>query len=397
MNDHGAASVGRDAVPRGAVQPTSGVVDVVFVLGSLTMGGAEAQLTSVLEADPGRLGRTRVAVVTLTAQRHPGIDARLAALGVPVYVVDRAASGFPGFLWELVRCFRRLRPRVVHTFLVGSTSTWGRLAAKLAGVPHVLLSDLSLDPAPSAVQRRLDPLLHRGTTRFLPNARAIVARLEREGAAPERIVLLRNGVDLARFDPERVTSSRAAWGVADDAVVVGFLGMFRPEKRPDLLLDALDRLVPERRPDLVVMAGDGTLMPQIRERVEHDAWLRECCRLLGVVDDAPAFLAGLDLLVLPSDTEGLPNAVLEAHAMGVPVVATDVSDVRELVGDGGAVVPAGDAAALAAALGDWCTRPAAERRAAGARGRERVRGEFAMPVAAARFWAAHDDLLERAP
>ena len=396
MSEHGAATVERDAAPRGAVQPPSAVVDVVFVLGSLTMGGAEAQLTSVLEADPRRLGHTRVAVVTLSAQRHPGIDARLTALGVPIYVVDRAASTFPGFIWRLVRCFRRLRPRVVHAFLVGSTSTWGRLAAKLAGVPHVLLSDLSLDPAPSAVQRRLDPLLHRLTTRFLPNARAIVARLEREGAAPERIVLLRNGVDLARFDPDRVASSRAAWGVTDDAVVVGFLGMFRPEKRPDLLIDALDRLAPERRPDLVVMAGDGALMPLVRERVALDAWLRDRCRLLGVVDDPPAFLAGLDLLVLPSDTEGLPNAVLEAHAMGVPVIATDVSDVRELVGDGGAVVPAGDAGALAAAIADWCARPATERRAAGARGRERVRGEFAMPVAAARFWAAHDDLLERA-
>jgi glycosyltransferase involved in cell wall biosynthesis len=396
VSAHRAAALGQDAASHDAVHAPSGAVDVVFVLGSLTMGGAEAQLTSVLEADPGRLARTRVAVVTLSPRRHAGIDARLAALGVPVHVVDRAASGFPGFLWRLVRCFRRLRPRVVHAFLVGSTSTWGRLAAKLAGVPHVLLSDLSLDPAPSAVQRRLDPFLHRLTTRFLPNAHAIVARLEREGAAPERIVLVRNGVDLARFDPDRVTPSRAAWGVAESAVVVGFLGMFRPEKRPDLLLDALERMAPEQRPDLVVMAGDGALMPALRARVEGDAWLREHCRLLGVVDDAPAFLAGLDLLVLPSDTEGLPNAVLEAHAMGVPVVATDVSDVRELVGDAGAVVPAGDGAALATALADWCARPATERRAAGARGRERVRGEFAMPVAAARFWAAHDDLLDGA-
>ena len=388
--EHGAPHRVRDTraqLPRGAV-------DIVFVLGSLTMGGAEAQLTSVLEADPGRLQRTRVAIVTLSALHHQTIDTRLAALGVPVHVVDRAASRFPHFLWRLVRCLRALRPRLAHTFLVGSTSTWGRLAAKLAGVPHVLLSDLSLDPAPSAVQRRLDRLLHRLTTRFLPNARAIVARLEREGATPARIVLLRNGVDLARFDPERTASPRASWGVATDAIVVGFLGMFRPEKRPDLLLDALERIAPQQRPDLVVMAGDGALMPALRSRVARDAWLREHCQLLGVVDDAPTFLAGIDLLVLPSDTEGLPNAVLEAHAMGVPVIATDVSDVRELVGDAGAVVAPRDPDALAAAIAHWCARSVHERREAGARGRARVEADFAMPMAAARFWAAHDDLLE---
>lgn len=378
--------------PTAADGPTN---DVVFVLGSLTMGGAEAQLTSVLEADPARLARTRVAIVALSSEQHPGLVARLAALRVPVHVVDRASSGFAGFVLRLLRCFRRLRPRIVHTFLVGTTSTWGRTAAKLAGVPHVLLSDLSLDPEPSLVQRRLDPILHRVTTRFLPNARAIALRLEREGARADRIVLVRNGVDLRRFDPDRVASGRSAWGVGADATVIGFLGMFRQEKRPDLLLDALVGLPRERRPDLVVMAGDGALMPMIRARLQADPWLAEHCLLLGVIDDVPAFLAGIDLLVLPSDTEGLPNAVLEAHAMRVPVVATDVSDVQELVGEAGLVVPPGDAHALGEALASLVERPAAERARLGALGRARIEAEFAMPIAAARFWAAHDDLLGR--
>lgn len=381
--------------PRPAATDRS-TVDVVFVLGSLTMGGAEAQLTSVLEADPARLARTRVAIVALSAERHPGLVARLAALGVPVHVVDRASSGFVAFVLRLVRCFRRLRPRIVHTFLVGTTSTWGRAAAKLAGVPHVLLSDLSLDPEPSTVQRRLDPVLHRMTTRFLPNARAIAQRLAREGARADRIVVVRNGVDLRRFDPDRVAPLRSAWGVGVEATVVGFLGMFRREKRPDLLLDALVGLPPERRPDLVAMAGDGALMPAIRARVDADPWLREHCLLLGVIDDVPAFLAAVDVLALPSDTEGLPNAVLEAHAMRVPVVATDVSDVGDLVGEAGLVVPPGDAGALGEAIASLVARPAADRARLGALGRARIEAEFAMPIAAARFWAAHDDLLERA-
>lgn len=373
--------------------PSPDRADVVFVLGSLQVGGAEAQLTAVLAADAARLRRTRVAVVALSSERHPVITERLEALRVPVHVVDRASTGFATFLVRLVRCFRRLRPRIVHAFLVGSTSTWGRTAAKLSGVPHVLLSDLSLDPEPSRVQRALDPVLHRLTTRFLPNARAIAARLEREGADPRRIVLVRNGVDLTRFDPQRVVSARASWGVSADETVVGFLGMFRREKRPDLLLDAVLTLPEPRRPQLLVMAGDGALMPAIRDRVAADGWLRDHCRLLGVVADVPSFLAGIDVLALPSDTEGLPNAVLEAHAMGVPVVATDVSDVRELVGSGGEVVGRADARALGEALARLCALPGLERARLGASARARIETEFAMPAAAARFWAAHDDLL----
>jgi glycosyltransferase involved in cell wall biosynthesis len=366
---------------------------VAFVLAGLTMGGAEAQLTSILEADPARLARVDARVLVLSDVRHPAIVARLEALGVPIDVVDRTARSFPAFLVELVRYFRRTRPDLVHAFLAGTTSTWGRLTAKVAGVRRLVLSDLSLDPPVSRVQRALDPWLHRVTDRFLPNAEAIAARLTRDGAPRARVRVLRNGVDVARFDPARTASPRAAWGVDEAAVVVGFLGMLRPEKRPDLLLDAVLRLPEADRPDLVAIAGDGPLMPALHARVAADPWAARHVRLLGVVADAPGFLAGVDVLVLCSDTEGLPNAVLEAHAMGRPVVATRVSDVPQLIEEPRALVPAGDAAALAEAIRWAVALPAAERAAWGARARARTVADYALPVAAARFWAAHDDLL----
>ncbi|MFN2323702.1 MAG: glycosyltransferase, partial [Trueperaceae bacterium] len=207
-----------------------------------------------------------------------------------------------------------------------------------------------LDPPVSRVQRLVDPLLHRATDLFLPNADAIAERLVRAGAPRARVQVLRNGVDLRRFDPDTVASARPAWGVPEDAVVVGFLGMLRPEKRPGLLLDAVLRLPEEHRPGHVVYAGDGPLMPALRERIAGDPWAAAHVRLLGVVAEAPAFLAGIDVLVLCSDTEGLPNAVLEAHAMGVPVVATRVSDVPQLIDEPAALVPPGDADALATAI-----------------------------------------------
>lgn len=366
---------------------------IVFVLAGLTMGGAEAQLTTILEADPSRLERVEARVLALSPVRHAAIAARLEALGVPVDVVDRTTRSFPAFLAALVGYFRRVRPDLVHAFLAGTPGTWGRAAAKLAGVRRVVFSDLSLDPPVSRVQRLVDPLLHRVTDLFLPNADAIAERLVRAGAPRARVQVLRNGVDLHRFDPSTVASARPGWGVPEGAVVVGFLGMLRPEKRPDLLLDAALRLPEERRPDHVVFAGDGPLMPTLRERVAGDPWAAAHVHLLGVVDDAPAFLAGIDVLVLCSDTEGLPNAVLEAHAMGVPVVATRVSDVPQLIDEPAALVPAGDADALAAAIARAVALPAAERASWGTRARARTVAEFALPTAADRFWAAHDALL----
>lgn len=367
--------------------------EVVFVLSGLTMGGAEAQLATILEADPDRTRGFAPRVLALSDVRHAAIVERFAALDVPVDVVDRGRHAFPAFLLALVRYFRRRRPRIVHALLAGTAGTWGRVAARLAGVPRVVLSDLSLDPPTSRVQKLVDPIVHRVTDLFLPNATAIAERLVREGAPRSRIVVLRNGVDLERFAPATTRDLRGAWGVADDAFVVGFLGMLRPEKRPDLLLDAVQRLPECDRPQLVAVAGDGPLMPTLRTRVESDRWSSGHVRLLGVVADAPAFLASIDLLVLCSDTEGLPNAVLEAHAMGRPVVATRVSDVPQLIDEPGALVATGDAHALAEAIGRVGAMPPSDRARWGARARKRTVDEFALPAAAARFWDLHEGLL----
>ncbi len=369
---------------------------VVMVLTTLVLGGAESQLTSLLEADPAALSRVELELLAVTSRRHPLIVERLAALGVPITTIDRSDHRFPAFFLALVRYFRRRRPDLVHTVLTGSSGTWGRLAARLAGVRRVMHSDLSLEPQASSVQRALTPLVDLLTDRFLPNATAIAERLERQGVPARKIRVVRNGVDLARFDPAAAHDLRPSWGIPEGALVVGFLGMFRHEKRPELLLDAVLTLPPRERPDYLVMAGDGELMPELRRRLAADPWLGERCRLLGVVSDTPGFLAGIDFLALTSDTEGLPNAILEAMAMGRPAVATRVADVPFLLGDERFLVPPGDAEALGEAIGRMVRLGAEERAAVGAALRARARAEFGMDSAVRAFWDAHLELLGKA-
>lgn len=369
---------------------------LVLVLPSLTMGGAEAQLVSMLEASRDELARTRVTLLTFLPPQNQAIARRFEALGLRIDLIDRSTMGFVPFFVRLVRYFRSARPAVVHTFLGGSTGTWGRLAARMAGVPYVLFSDRNLVPTMTRVQRFVDPLVRPLTTRFLPNANATAERLVRQGVPRERIVVLPNGVDAARFAPGTAPSLRPSWSVPDDATVAGFLAMLRREKRPELLLDAIARLPVSERPDYVVFAGEGVLRRALEERIAADPWMTERCILLGVVEDTPAFLASIDFLVLTSDAEGTPNAILEAMATGKPCVATRVADVPDLVGNEGFLADSGDAASIADALRRMVQLTPEARARMGMAGRRRIVAAFSMEVAARRFWAAHEDLLPAA-
>lgn len=366
---------------------------VMFVISGLNMGGVESQLTSLLEAAAPAGDDWKVTVLTITSARNEELALRLERRGVEFVMVDREASGFPRFLADLTSAIRAARPDVVHTLLSGSSGTWGRVAARLARVPHVVHSDRSLQPIKTRLQGLLEPWVNRMTDVFFTNARAIAKRLEAAGVPADRIEVVPNGVDLTRFAAADGTALRREWGVGDGELVVGYLGMLRAEKRPQLLLEALELMAEDDLPARVVFAGDGVLMDELKERARRSRWGADRILFLGVRSDIPGFLAAIDVLVLTSDTEGLPNAVIEAMAAGRPVIATSVSDVPQLVTDNGYVVEPRDAAGLAEALGRMLRLPPAERACMGVAGRRRAEAEFGLPVAAERFWRAHDRVL----
>lgn len=368
---------------------------VLFIISGLNMGGVESQLTSLLEARAPAADEWRVTLLTLSRDRDEELVRRLEAVGVEFVLVDRAALSFPRFITDLVSAIRSARPDVVHTLLSGSTGTWGRIAARLARARHVVHSDRSLEPVKTRLQRLLEPLVDRLTDVFFTNAVAVAERLQASGVPASRIELVPNGVDIMRFATASGAHLREEWGVSGDDIVVGYLGMLRPEKRPQLLLDALELMEEDDVPARVVFAGGGELMEEMEARARACRWGPDKVLLLGVRSDAPAFLAAIDVLVLTSDTEGLPNAVIEALAAGRPVIGTRVSDVPDLVSGSGYVVEPGDAAQLAGALTRMLRLTPAERTLLGEAGRSRVEERYALPVAAERFWRAHDRMLAR--
>lgn len=367
---------------------------IVFVLPHYGVGGAEKQLANLIHHRPARARSVEPRTITFLPTSSAEVAGMFERAGAENTLVDRSSQSFPSFFLNLVRVMRGMKPLMVSTFLDSSVGAWGRLAALLTGVPLIVHSDRLLATEGSRAHFMLRPHLDRRTKRFLPNAQAIADRLVSDGVPREKIIVMPNGVDLERFDPYGATGMRAELGIGAGSTVLGYLGRFAPFKRVDLLLEAVAGLAEENRPDHLLLAGDGPTMNQAREIVQGNEWLMSATRFLGTVDDTPRFLATIDYLVLPSESEGLPNVVLEAMAMAKPVISTSVSDVPALVADTGMIVPPSNLSELAGAITAMQNLSDSERATLGARARTRIEAEYSIQVAAGRFWDAHLDLID---
>jgi glycosyltransferase involved in cell wall biosynthesis len=251
--------------------------------------------------------------------------------------------GCGAWVWVLV-CFvgwcRRERIAVVQTCDLYA-NIFGLPGAALAGVPMRIGSRRELNPDKSLSQIRLQRLAYRCATKVVANSPAARRILEREGLTPASIAVIPNGVDLAAF-PERKPASTVRRFIT--------VANLRAEKNHETLLAAaaaLQRAYPDLEFQIV---GDGPRRRQL-EQLARDRGLSRVA-FLGHREDVASLLAAADVFVLPSRSEAFPNGVLEAMAAGLPVVASAVGGLLDLIQDGrtGLLVAPGDPEALAAAL-----------------------------------------------
>jgi glycosyltransferase involved in cell wall biosynthesis len=213
------------------------------------------------------------------------------------------------------------------------------------------------------------------------------------GVARERIALVPSRCDTELFHPDRWMTAgrtmRRSFPPPHESPVVGFVGTLNRSKGLDVLLSAAELLAAQRRPVRFAVAGDGPLRKELEEAA-ISAELR--IALLGRLPtaDVPCFLAAIDVLAVPSYDEGLPRVVLEAMAMRVPVVASDVGGIPDAIEHetNGLLVPVGDANALASALSRVLDDPALAS-GLGDAGRSRVLDDFEAGVGLRRFAELH--------
>ena len=279
-------------------------------------------------------------------------------------------------IWRLYRVMRRERFTIVHTH-TPKPGLLAQIAARLAGVPVVIntLHGFYFHEHMHPVARRfyiaMEWIAARCSDLILSQNREDIRTAIGEGiCAADRVTHLGNGIDLARFDPARVAASdvrarRQELGIPDGAEVVGFVGRLAARRKGFLDFLAAARRLVERRPNVrFLIVGDADLgkPDAVDPSAANGFGIQSHCIFLGTQpnDALPVLYRLMDVLVLPSLFEGIPRVIMEAAAMGVPVVATDVKGNREAVVHGrtGLLVPLGDVTALSDAVTDVLSDPA---------------------------------------
>ncbi len=252
---------------------------------------------------------------------------------------------------------------------------------------------------------RRTPLYYRIDRFCLPRYEAVVCvspDLEQEcralGVPAERCALIENGIDVEEFSRRRtVEEAKAEQGIAAGRLVVGAVGRLSPEKGFDLLIRAADRLLRDGLDLELLIVGDGDEQPRLRALID-ELGRGDRIRLLGYRADLRGLYEAMDLFALSSLREGLPNVLLEAMALEVPVAATRIAGVPRLIADGvnGLLVNPGSAEELSAALGRLLGDADLRRRLRRA-GRETIETRYSFAARMDRMRAIYDTLLgERA-
>jgi glycosyltransferase involved in cell wall biosynthesis len=301
-----------------------------------------------------------------------------------------------GLIPRLVALIRRQRPLIVHTVL-RTANYWGRVAACLAGVPIRVASERNIEVERGRLANALDAILASATDRVIVNAAAIRDHLVRtRGFDSRKITLIHNGVRV----PERIgavdrNGVRAELGVGSGERLVVTVARLVPQKNPGLFVEMARAVLDAGIRCRFVVVGDGPLRAGLAAKALA-LGLGDVVAFAGFRSDVPRVLAAADVFALTSDWEGLPNAVLEAMAAGVPVVTTDAGGVAEIVSDGvtGYIVPRGDAKGLADRVATLCGDEG-RRRQLGDRAHEHVGRQFSIPAMVDRTGMLYDELLAK--
>jgi glycosyltransferase involved in cell wall biosynthesis len=347
-------------------------VNVAHVLTSFHVGGGERV---ALDLAGGQVaGGHAVTVVSLEQPADGPLARAFADRGVAVERLSKRPGFDATLVLRLAALFRRRGVEVVHLHN-RLPMIYGAPAGRLGGAVVVLTRH---GPGASGTK---EAWLLRGAARLLHAYVAVspeIGVLERERGfcPPGKISVIENGIQVEKFErpSERRRAAREATGIPADAWLIGSVGRFAPEKDyPFLVRAAAPLLGPGAR---LLIVGDGPEMSKIRTEVLARG-VAPFVSLPGLRHDVPDMLAALDVFVLSSRMEGLPLVALEAMATGLPVVATAVGGLPNLIteGENGFLVPSGDEAALTGRLAALRDDPALAR-AVGDRARTRTREQY---------------------
>ncbi len=347
---------------------------VLYLSHAFAVGGAEEMVLNLVRHLPPQFEPS----VACIHEAGP-IGEEIERTGVPFKVLGLK----PGILrpFDVLRLrdfLHECRPHIVHTFLL-TGSLYGRFAAMMARVPVVIGTEVNIYEQKRVPHALAERWLMRRTDAVVASAESVRAfYIKQVGADPSKVHVIYNAVDWSQL---RTTTARdemrASIGVPDDVPLLGIVARLTEQKAHRVLFDAIAGRADLARVHLAVV-GDGHLRDELRRRVEQ-LGLQTRVHFLGARRDLGNLLAAMDVFVMPSLWEGLPLSLVLAMGAGLPVVATRVAGIPEVVQDGatGLLVPPANASELGVAIARVTADDTLKQRLGNA-AREFVRPRFGM-------------------
>jgi len=350
-------------------------IRIAYLVRQLGVGGLENVVVELANAlEPSRFA---CSIVSFAA---PGpLQNKVHTAQVQVVALNQSGGNNPVLVYRLYRFLRQQRPHIVQTHN-WATLLEGFLGAKLAGVPLIVHAEHGTIESRARnlfLQRHLWKKVHR----VLCVSQAHRRRLADTVRFPyQRLQPILNGVDTSLFAPRPGDrkSLRTQLGLKPECLYIGTVGNLRPVKNHALLLRVSQQVCRRYQNVRFVLIGHGPLREQLAAYAQ-ELGIQHQVQFLGTRADIPELLNALDIFVLPSLSEGLPMSVLEAMACGLPVVATQVGGLPEVIEDGktGLLVPSQDEQQLTLAL-EVLIQHEKQRKVLGEQGRKRVVEHFSV-------------------
>lgn len=362
---------------------------IVHVITGLNTGGAETALCRLLES----LRPPQFEHVVVALGPEGALSTRVAKVAVLHHLGMRSGRVAPAEVWRLRGLIKRYQPDIIHGWmdhanLMAVVAAWGLTVPIIWGVRRSLY-EIEREKRTTRLVIRAGAYLSRRPTRILYNSAVSKMQYTASGYSAARALVIPNGIDIARFKPDCAARMcvRSELGITSEALAIGLIARVHPMKDHSNFLRAAAHFVAKNSRVVFVLVGDGASADngELGEEIDQ-LHLREYVKLCGHRMDIADLNNALDIASSSSCWgEAFSNTIAEAMACGKPCVATDLSDIREIIGETGIVVPPRDPVALSSGWAKLAELGHQGLRALGESARARVVERYTLTAVAGRY------------